>query len=182
MQMEEPRRVAGQTSPTLTEVFLEQREALARFCRARFGNQIDAEDLLQDLFLKVSALPPQASVREPRAFLYRLLFNLMLDRRRSALRGAARDGAWRQLNRTDVASEEVDETPSAEASLAGRQRVARLLAAVETLPERPRAAFRLHKLEGLSHAQVAERMGVSKSSVEKYLIEALRVLAARVPR
>jgi RNA polymerase sigma factor (sigma-70 family) len=56
------------------------------------------------------------------------------------------------------------------------------LEAVESLPAPAREAFRLHKLEGLSHSETAETMGVSRSSVEKYIMASLKRIARKVSR
>ena len=170
------------TAPSLTDAYFEQRDALARFLRARLGAGADTEDLLQDLYLKVSQLDPGTEVREPRAFLYRLASNLLLDRKRSALRGAARDGAWRDANRIAGLTEDIDDAPSAEAVIAGRERLAALITALETLPGKTSAIFRMHKLHGMSYAEVAQRLEISRSSVEKHMMDALRVLAVKAPR
>jgi RNA polymerase sigma factor (sigma-70 family) len=76
----------------------------------------------------------------------------------------------------------VAEDPPADEALAARQRLVLLLQATEELPATTRQAFRLHKLEGLSQAQTAEALGVSRSSVEKYISAALKHLLSRVGR
>ena len=173
------------TAPTahpLIPVYFEQREALARFFRARLGASAEVEDLLQDLYLKVSSLGSEVEVQDARAYLYRLGSNLMLDRRRSQLRSAARDGAWRLATHATSASEDIADTPSPEAVVAGRERLAALVAALEALPTKTSAIFRMHKFDGLSYAEVASRLGISRSSVEKHMMTALKVLAAKVPQ
>ncbi|RZJ45332.1 MAG: RNA polymerase sigma factor [Brevundimonas sp.] len=166
----------------MADAYFEQRDALARFLRARLGTGADIDDLLQDLYLKVSQLDPDMEVREPRAFLYRLTSNLLLDRKRSAIRGAARDGAWRDANQVAGLTEDIDDAPSAEAVVAGRERLTALIAALESLPGKTSAIFRMHKFDGLSYAEVAHRLGISRSSVEKHMMDALRVLAVKTPR
>lgn len=168
--------------PSLVDTYFAQREAVARFLRARLGGGADIEDLLQDLYLKVSQVDPATEVREPRAFLYRLASNLLLDQRRSGLRAATRDGAWRLATHVPGATEDIDDTPSAEAIVAGRERLAALITALKTLPAKTATIFRMHKFDGLSYAEVASRLDISRSSVEKHMMEALRVLAARTPR
>ena len=173
------------TAPTahpLTAIYFEQREALARFFRARLGAATDVEDLLQDLYLKVSAMGPEIETHDPRAYLYRLASNLMLDRRRSGLRAAARDGAWRLATHVTGEIEDIADTPSPEAVVASRERLSALVAAVETLPRKTSTVFRMHKFDGLSYAEVARRLDISRSSVEKHMMTALKVLAAKVPR
>jgi RNA polymerase sigma factor (sigma-70 family) len=121
-------------------------------------------------------------VQNNAAFLYRMGSNLMLDRLRQQHRATARDGDWRQINASFVEGEEVAEERPADEALAARQRLVLMLQALEELPSTARQAFRLHKLEGLSQAETAEALGVSRSSVEKYISAALKHLLARVGR
>ncbi|RZJ00888.1 MAG: RNA polymerase sigma factor [Brevundimonas sp.] len=166
----------------MAALYFEQRDALARFFRARLGASADVEDLLQDLYLKVSSIDSRVEVHEPRAYLYRLASNLMMDRRRSSLRSAARDGAWRLATHVTGEVEDIADTPSAESVVAGRERLSALITALEALPKKTSAVFRMHKFDGLSYAEVATRLDISRSSVEKHMMTALKVLAARTPR
>jgi RNA polymerase sigma-70 factor (ECF subfamily) len=56
----------------------------------------------------------------------------------------------------------------------------KLSAIVEEMPPKMRQAFRLHKLEGLSHAETAEAMEVSVSAVEKHISAALKLLLRKL--
>lgn len=172
--------MTAQPAHPLIAAYFEHRDALGRFLQARLGTSGDVEDLLQDLYLKVAALDPATEVRESRAFLYRLASNQMMDRWRSGQRSVARDAAWRLANHTIGPVEDVDDAPSAEAVVAGRQKLAALTAAVAQLPDKTRTVFSLHKFEGLSYAEVAIRLEISRSSVEKHMMDALRVLSAKV--
>lgn len=80
------------------------------------------------------------------------------------------------------AYEDIDDAPSAEAVVASRERLSALVAALETLPRKTATIFRMHKFDGLSYAEVAVRLGISRSSVEKHMMDALRILAAKAPR
>ncbi|WP_428156101.1 RNA polymerase sigma factor [Brevundimonas sp.] len=165
----------------LVAAYLEQREELARFCRARLGGASgDVDDVLQDVYLKVSALNPDPPPDNPRAFLFRLTSNLLMDRWRSSQRAANRDTQWRQINHEVGVAEDLDAAPSAEAVVAGRERLARLVAALDTLPPKTQTIFRLHKFDGVSYADIAAQLGVSRSSVEKHMMDALRILARKV--
>ncbi len=164
----------------LVAIYLEKREALVRHFTACLGSEAAAEDVVQDIYLKLCGLDPAQLVQNDVAFLYRLGSNVMLDRLRSQRRAAARDGAWRADRGTLFKGQEiVDEPPAAEA-LAERQRFGLMLAALEELPPAHRQAFRLHKLEGMSQADTAKALGVSLSSVEKYLRAALNHLIERL--
>ena len=70
-------------------VFLANKDALLRFLRARGGGE-EAEDLLQEVWIKLSAMPG-APVADPLAYLYRMANNLMLDRRRAEHRRLRRE-------------------------------------------------------------------------------------------
>lgn len=166
----------------LVAAYLEQRDALGRFFRARLGAHADVEDLLQDLYLKVSGSTADQDIRDPRAWLYRLASNLMMDRLRSGRRAAARDGAWRQISHAIGPVEDIHDAPDAEQVVAGRERLAAVVTALSDLPDKTRQVFRMHKFDGLSYAEVAARLGISRSSVEKHMMDALRLLNRRVPK
>jgi RNA polymerase sigma factor (sigma-70 family) len=106
--------------------------------------------------------------------------NLMLDRLRSQTRASARDEGWRSLQGASLGDQQVADVPSADEVVAGRQRLSAMMAALEDLPPQVARAFRLHKLEGLSHADTAAAMGVSRSSVEKHVSAALKALMAKL--
>ena len=162
--------------------YLSRRANLVRFFAARTGSAAAAEDLAQELYLKVAGRPDGVEADNPVALIYRIATNLMLDRARGESRAAARDGAWSREARTRLGGDEVAEDPPADEALASRQRLARLVEAVAELPPQMQRAFRLHKLEGLSHAQTANAMGISVKSVEKHISAALKALTARLGR
>lgn len=164
----------------LLDVYLERRANLVRFFAARTGSPAAAEDLAQELYLKLAARDPEATAESPTALLYRMALNLMLDRVRGESRAAARDAAWRQTAHVAMGEEDVADLPPADEAAASRQRLRQLVEAVAELPPQMQRAFRLHKLEGLSHAQTARAMGISVKSVEKHVSAALKALTARL--
>jgi RNA polymerase sigma factor (sigma-70 family) len=167
--------------PPLIAAYLRKRADLVRFFTLRTGSAAVAEDIVQDLFLKISAMEAPADLRSPEAFLYRVGSNLMLDRAKQQRRQAARDGAWIRET-VGGGPNPVAQEPAADATVDARQRLARLTAAVDSLPPQIARAFRLHKFEGLTHAEVADRLGVSRSAVEKYIMTALKSLMAERDR
>jgi len=164
----------------LLAAYLERRANLVRFLAARVGSHAVAEDLAQELYLKLIARDRGVEVGAPAALLYRMALNLMLDRARGEARSAARDTAWRQVARTEVGGVEVADEPPADEAVASAQRLRQLVAAVQDLPPQAGRAFRLHKLEGLSHAETARAMGLSVKAVEKHVSAALKALTARL--
>lgn len=167
--------------PPLIAAYMRKRDDLLRFFTLRTGSADTAEDVVQDLFVKISGMQAPDDLRSPDAFLYKMGTNLMLDRAKARRRQAARDEAWSRQAGGDAA-EPVAPEPPADEAVASRQRLARLLAAIEHLPPKAAAAFRLHKFDGLTHGEVAQRLGVSRSAVEKYIMAALRALMDEVER
>lgn len=165
----------------LLAAYLERREDLKRYFTLRLGSPEAAEDLVQDIYFKVAS-GVRGEIANPAAFLYRLGSNLMLDRLKQQRRAMRRDHGWAETNELRLGGEAVADAPAADEVVAARERLERLLAALDDLPPACRRAFRLHKLEGLSHAQTAAAMGVSKSTVEKHISAALRHLLARLGR
>lgn len=164
----------------LLGLYEQKRANLARFFAARLGSRAEAEDLVQDLYLRINAMDHLGPVDNPSALLHRIASNLMLDRLRSQKRAGARDADWRAVNTVAVAGHEVADEPTAEAVVESRQRLKALVDAVEDLPEKTKQAFQLHKLDGLSHAETARRMGISVSTVEKHISSALKTLTRRL--
>lgn len=171
-----------QTANSLLAAYFDRRDDLKRFFLARTGSPTDAEDLLQELYLKVAAVHGRDEVRLPAAYLYRLASNLMLDRLRQQRRSVARDSEYRAATNVTVGAEDVADQPGADDAIAGRQRLARIVAALADLPARTQQVFRLHKFDGLSHAETAGKLGISRSAVEKHVSAALSYLLARIDR
>lgn len=164
----------------LLAAYLEKRANLVRFLAARSGSLAAAEDLAQELYLKLAARDRGQDVGNPTALLYRMALNLMLDRARGEARAAARDTAWRQVAHAEVGGIDVADVPPADEAAASAERLRRLVAAVQDLPPQAGRAFRLHKLDGLSHAETARAMGLSVKAVEKHVSAALKALTVKL--
>lgn len=166
----------------LLDSYLERTAEMRRFFQARLGPAADVEDLIQELYLKVQAVPAEEPILNPPAYLYRLAHNLMLDRLRAGRRAGARDAEWRRSHQTSIGALDIVDAPDAESAVIARQRLQKLVTALESLAPATQRAFRLHKFDGLSHGETAERMGISRSAVEKHISLALKHLLVRVGR
>ena len=165
----------------LLAAYLERRDELVRYFRVRLRSEEAAEDLVQDIYLRIAASTGQ-EIGNPAAYLYRLGTNLMLDRIKQQRRTGRRDADWREVHTSASGPEDVAQEPAADDALAARQRLNAILEAIGDLPAPVREAFRLHKLDGLSHSETAAAMGVSRSSVEKYIMTSLKRILSRVGR
>jgi RNA polymerase sigma-70 factor (ECF subfamily) len=174
----------GEAAPTdpLLEIYLERRANLVRYFAARTGSAATAEDLAQELYVRIATREPSVTALNPVALIYHIAGNVLRDRFRSEARSGARDAAWRQVAHSTFGDEDLAEEPAADDAVDSRQRLRRLVDAVAELPPQMQRAFRLHKLEGRSHASTAQAMGISVKSVEKHISAALRVLTMRLGR
>ena len=174
--------VASSAKDDLLAAYLERRPALVRSFAARTGSAERAEDVVQDLYVRLCGLSEAqaAEVRNPAAFLYRIGGNLLLDNLRSNRRTAARDKAWAEDAGERVGGITILDQPSPEDAAWARLKLDQVSRALEGVAPKAREAFRLHRLDGLTHGQIAERLGVSVSSVEKYLSAVLARLLKEV--
>lgn len=146
---------------------------LVRLLTARLGNAEDAEDTLQDMWMRLDSLADRP-VAQPEAFLFRVAANMATDRRLSGERRGARDHAWHQ------AGDDADELPDAERVLIARDKLARVEAAMADMPERMRVALTLFRFEERPQREIADRLGISVSGVEKLLQRAYRTILLAV--
>ncbi|ROL79140.1 RNA polymerase subunit sigma [Pseudomonas protegens] len=146
---------------------------LMGFLNARLGNRQVAEDVAHDAFVRVLERPSAPPIEQPRAFLYRTALNLVIDdHRRNQLRQSEPLEALDQ--------EEHCFSPSPQTSLDQGQRLEMLQRALAELPRLCRESFLLRKLEGLSHMQIAEHLGISRSLVEKHIVNAMKHCRVRL--
>ena len=154
-----------------------ERGALLRFLAARCGDAAEAEDLLQELWLK-AAMTPTGPIANGRAYLFRMANNLVLDRARMRRRAMRRDRAWIDRDEPAEGSIELrrDTAPDAEAGLIEAEEAEMVRRAIEALPAGARRALLLYRFEGRSQGDIATLMGISRSGVEKHLALAMKHL------
>lgn len=159
------------SSTGLEAVFLSNRDRLLGFLRAHGAGEA-AEDLLQELWIKLSAAP-DGPVAQPLSYLYRAANNLMLDRYRSQQQAIRRDRDWTEAATTIPGT---SDEPSSERQLIAREQLRIAQAALDQLGERPAAIFRRHRLDGVGQRDIAAEFGVSISTVEADLRRAYRAM------
>jgi RNA polymerase sigma factor (sigma-70 family) len=144
-----------------------------QFCR---DGQTDPEDLVHETFARTIACKTWREIGNPGAFATRTLRNCALDalRRRKV------------LTITAVADferiEPIDETPGAHMMLESREELRALADAIAELPAQCRRVFTLRKVYSLSPDEIAVRLGLSVSTVEKHLVKGLRYCSDKLGR
>lgn len=159
----------------LHAVFMANRATLLRFVRAR-GAGDAAEDVLQELWIRIAAVAPAGPIAQPLSYLYRAADNLMRDRYRSERQARARDHSWSESRAPTAPG--VSEEPSGERVLIARERLRRVEAVIAGLGPRAAAILRRHRIDGVAQRVIAAEMGVSISTVESDLRAAYRALIA----
>jgi RNA polymerase sigma-70 factor (ECF subfamily) len=125
-----------------------------------------AEDLSQDTFVRLLGREELKAPREPRAFLVAIAKGLLFDYFRRA--------ALEQAYLTELMLVPADEQPSVEAQQLILEDLKNIDCLLGKLSNKARAAFLYNRLDGLGHAEIAERLGVSVPRVRQYLAQGMR--------
>lgn len=142
--------------------------ALNRFFERRAPRlSSEREDLTQEVFARLAQRSSEEEIEQAEGYLFQTASNVLTDRiRRLSVRRSV-DHVEYDENKHAV------EDFSAERVLEAREQVEIVVAALEDLPERTRFAFVLHRFEGLRQREIAQRLGISVSAVEKHIVRAL---------
>ncbi|WP_292020692.1 MULTISPECIES: RNA polymerase sigma factor [unclassified Brevundimonas] len=143
--------------------------------RALAGMEVD--DIVQETYAVLAGLERVDHIRNPRTYMFEV----------------AKTVVYRSLRRSrvislDALAEAVDglqapsDAPSPEQAAADRQELGRVAALIAALPPKCREVFTLRKIQGLSQREVAQRLGLSESTVEKHIGKALGILTAKIGR
>ncbi len=163
----------------LSQLFRTRYRQLLRFCRIRVRNPADAEDIVQGAFLAARRAYPDKGIEELEPLLFTLVRNRALDFLKSG------------EHRRQLASQEIGEaadevaclkTVSPEQQVLDAERLALVASLMEDLPPRRREALRLHRLEGLPHAEIARRLSISRQTVIMDIAGAVAALAEGLAR
>ncbi|OQD54074.1 RNA polymerase subunit sigma-24 [Streptomyces phaeoluteigriseus] len=168
------------TADTITDVFEEHRSLLLGVAYRMLGRVADAEDVVQDAWLRWAAAD-RGDVREPRAYLVRVVTHLALDRlARIKARNEAYVGPWLPEPYVTDFGDTVQDTAE-RAVLADSVSLA-VLVVLESLSPLERAVFVLREAFGYPHADIAAVLDRSESAVRQLAGRARRHVDERRPR
>ncbi|MDB5488982.1 MAG: polymerase sigma factor [Reyranella sp.] len=154
---------------SLLQSFAEHRQALTRFLTRRLDNPVLAEDLAHETWLRAANRAGDAVIGNPRSYLFRIASNLAIDHQRHVSQRI-------ELQATEEAAFVADSQPSPENVVLYRSEFARLVRVIDGLSPRCREIFMLCRFEGLSHAEVAGQLGISRNTVVSHMVKAMTAI------
>ncbi|AOA58619.1 RNA polymerase sigma factor [Acinetobacter larvae] len=152
----------------LLEVFLDLQSTLQKVIVSRTGSQAVAQDLTQDIYFKVQNLAETfPSYDDARHYLLRIAINSSIDHvRTEARRQQLLHGSYDLFE-----NHMVDSEPEHQVII--KDQIKAIDHALSALPDKCKEILYLSRMEGLTHAEIAARMNISQSLVEKYIVKAL---------
>jgi RNA polymerase sigma factor (sigma-70 family) len=148
---------------------------LRNLLRRQGRSRDDADDLIQEAFLRLHVYCNDGDVENPEAFLTRTVLNLSVDLHRKEHRELYADSPVESLALVDV-------RPLPDEDLAAEQRLTKAGAVLEALGPRTREIFLMHRIEGHGCTQIARHFGISVSAVEKHIARAVLALMDVIER
>ncbi len=166
------------TALLLDEQMDELATPLVRYLTKKVRNNEDANDLAQEAFLRMHKFQQSRQLDNARAFLFKTANNLVVDQ----MRRARVHDKYLSFEMLPEQSDENNDkfAPSAERTVSAEEELDQIYKVVDQMPEKVRQAFLMHRGKDLSYSEIAIEMDVSTSMVEKYIIQALRILRKEV--
>ncbi len=147
---------------------------LRRFFRRRALEGTDVDDLVQDVFLRLTRRGGLSDVANLEGYIFQIAANILRDRLRQQVTHRLKDHEPIEEDQIE------DAVLSPERVLQGKEALERLKGALFELPERTRTIFFLCRIEGMPHADVGTRLGLSLSAVNKHMAKAMEFLMERM--
>lgn len=132
----------------------------------------DLDDVIQEAYARLAATPNLSTVREPRAYFFTVVRNLALEHMRRARVTPIAIVADLQSSLI------VDDGADPEQITADRDELRKVFTMIQRLPEKLRQVLVMRRVEGLPQKEIARRLGVPESTIEKRSAKALRLLLA----
>lgn len=171
-------REGDETSFTL--LLERHRGPVVNYLHRMVQNRAVSEELAQEVFLRVYR---SRGTYEPTAKFTTWLFRIATHLALNSIRDGKKEKGQESLNEELIDGVErqiADRQPSVEQEMICEVKLKEVRRAIESLPEKQRAAVLMHKYEGLEYTQIAGSLGCSESAVKSLLFRAYETLRARL--
>lgn len=142
------------------------------FFRRRVNDRAEAEDLTQDVFIRLLAMSQREEIENVEALVFSIAANLLRDRSRKAIRRKAAQLTDFEAPPVSRFSREFMEDRNPERVLLGRASLADIIRGLEKLGPRTKRIYVLYRLENVKQREIAALYGISQSLVEKEVMRA----------
>ncbi|NLR78414.1 RNA polymerase sigma factor [Chitinophaga eiseniae] len=163
-------QVAGGDEQAFQVLFSTYRERLYHYILGIVKSAQVAEELVMDVFLKIwigRDVVPQ--IENMDAFLFRVACNKSIDfLRKASTSRVLTDITWDNI--------QIAESSDPESRLIHQEYDQKLREAIDLLPPKRREVYRLSREEGLSHAEIAEKLGIAPSTIANQIVDAQRFI------
>jgi len=161
--IEDDDRVQSPKISGVSSAFVENIDFLKNFLKRFLSREEDIEDVSQEAYLKAYNIEQKSDIDNPKAYLFRVAKNVALNE----LNRKSRQMTVYIEDR--LASIPVDGKDTLEDELEAEQSVMLYYKAADALPQKCRRVFLLRKVNGMSHKEISEHLGIGISAVEKHL-------------
>lgn len=151
-------------------LYIAHRRKLMTVANGIVGDAGRAEDVVQEAFLRFRGAAADQLPDEPVGYLYRVVRNLALDRRR---RQTLEDRHVEALGMDDFIAGVAQDQPSPEDEVIAREELRNVAAALDELPERTRIVLEMHRFGGFTLKEIAAHLGISVSMTQVLLKRAI---------
>ncbi len=159
----------------MARLFVEHRGRLQQYLRRRLSNDADAQELVQEAYLRLLRVKRADLIHHPEAYLFRIARNLVheLYTGRPAV-GDTAEGELQELEELE------SRAPSPESITDDRRQLERVERVLEGVSAKCRAVLLLYWREGMTQQEIAGRLGLSRSMVQKYMASGLAYCQKRL--
>ncbi len=159
----------------LENILQEHGDALRGFLYVRLSHHPDCDDIIQEVFLRLSRMEDLADklsgdTGNTRSYLFSIATNLIVDRGRYASR---RKSGWHD-SYNDEATQ--SQQPGPESQAATEEQMERALSLLKSMDKKYREPFVLNRFKFKSYRKIAAETGLSESTVERHIATALSIL------
>jgi RNA polymerase sigma-70 factor (ECF subfamily) len=130
----------------------------------------EIDDIVQESYAKLSALPDVGHILNPRAYFFQTARSILYQQARRAR--IVRIDTVAELDSLNI----LDDGPNPEEAVSRFRELERLKAMIDTLPEKCRRVFVLRKIENIPQREIARKLGISENTVETHINRGLQLL------